>query len=202
MLDPPFEKSKLEPGYIKAYIPGTRENGGQYTHGAIWAIIAEAMLGFGDKATEYFRMINPIEHSRTKEEAKKYKVEPYVIAADIYGGELAGRGGWTWYTGSSSWMYEAGIHYILGLKVEGNVLKIEPCIPVNWNEYSIRYKFGNSIYNIKVVNKSGKGKEVDRVLIDGKDTSKEEIYIGNRKLEKNEILLNNNGGIHSVEAQI
>lgn len=160
------------------------------------------MLGFGDKATEYFRMINPIEHSRTKEEAKKYKVEPYVIAADIYGGELAGRGGWTWYTGSSSWMYEAGIHYILGLKVEGNVLKIEPCIPVNWNEYSIRYKFGNSIYNIKVVNKSGKVKEVDRVLIDGKDTSKEEIYIGNRKLEKNEILLNNNGGIHSVEAQI
>ena len=202
LLDPPFEKSKLEPGYIKAYIPGTRENGGQYTHGAIWAIIAEAMLGFGDKATEYFRMINPIEHSRTKEEAKKYKVEPYVIAADIYGGELAGRGGWTWYTGSSSWMYEAGIHYILGLKVEGNVLKIEPCIPVNWNEYSIRYKFGNSIYNIKVVNKSGKVKEVDRVLIDGKDTSKEEIYIGNRKLEKNEILLNNNGGIHSVEAQI
>ena len=99
-------------------------------------------------------------------------------------------------------MYEAGIHYILGLKVEGNVLKIEPCIPVNWNEYSIRYKFGNSIYNIKVVNKSGKVKEVDRVLIDGKDTSKEEIYIGNRKLEKNEILLNNNGGIHSVEAQI
>ena len=112
-LDPPFEKSKLEPGYIKAYIPGTRENGGQYTHAAVWTIIAEAMLGFGEKATEFFRMINPIEHARTKDEAKKYKVEPYVIPADIYGGELAGRGGWTWYTGSSSWMYEAGIRYIL-----------------------------------------------------------------------------------------
>ena len=90
--------------------------------GAIWTIIAEAMLGFGDKATEYFRMINPIEHSRTKETAKKYKVEPYVIAADIYGaGNLAGRGGWTWYTGSSSWMYKAGIEYILGMKIKGNI---------------------------------------------------------------------------------
>lgn len=160
------------------------------------------MLGFGDKATEYFRMINPIEHSRTKEEAKKYKVEPYVIAADIYGGELAGRGGWTWYTGSSSWMYEAGIRYILGLMIKGNVLKIEPCIPSNWNEYFIRYKFGNSIYNIKVINKSGRGKGVEKILIDGKDTSKEEIYIGNKKLEKNEILLNNSGGIYSVEVKI
>ena len=93
-------------------MPGTRENGGQYTHGAIWTIIAEAMLGFGDKATELFRMINPIEHARTKEASNKYKVEPYVIAADIYGyGNMAGRGGWTWYTGSSSWMYEAGLQY-------------------------------------------------------------------------------------------
>ena len=202
LLDPPFEKSKLEPGYIKAYIPGTRENGGQYTHGAIWAVIAEAMLGFGDKAAEYFRMINPIEHSRTKEEAKKYKVEPYVIAADIYGGALAGRGGWTWYTGSSSWMYEAGIRYILGLKKEGNILKIEPCIPANWKEYSIRYKYGNSIYNIKVINKTGKGKEIEKIIVNGKDMSNEELYIGSRKLEKNEILLNESGGIFSVEAII
>ena len=202
LLDPAFERSKLEPGYIKAYIPGTRENGGQYTHGAIWTIIAEAMLGFGDKATEYFRMINPIEHSRTKEEAKKYKVEPYVIAADIYGGELAGRGGWTWYTGSSSWMYEAGIRYILGLHIEGNVLKMEPCIPNNWSEYSIKFKFRNSIYNIKVVNRSGKGKEVERIIVDEKDMSKEEVYIDNRKLENNEILLNGNGGVYSVEAII
>ena len=129
LLDPPFEKSKLEPGYIKAYIPGTRENGGQYTHGAIWAIIAESMLGFGDKAWEYFRMINPIEHSRTKEEAKKYKVEPYVIAADIYGGGLAGRGGWTWYTGSAGWIYTLQVEYILGIKIKHNIMKIKPCVP-------------------------------------------------------------------------
>ena len=108
LLDPPFDKGNIEPGYIKAYLPGTRENGGQYTHSAIWVVIAEALLGFGDKALELFRMISPIEHARTKEASAKYKVEPYVIAADIYGdSNLQGRGGWTWYTGSSSWMYEA-----------------------------------------------------------------------------------------------
>ena len=175
LLDPPFEKSKLEPGYIKAYIPGTRENGGQYTHAAVWTIIAEAMLGFGDKATEFFRMINPIEHARTKDEAKKYKVEPYVIPADIYGGELAGRGGWTWYTGSSSWMYEAGIRYILGFNLEKNILKIEPHIPEAWKEYNIRYKYGNSIYNIKVENKNLNGNK--RIRIDGKEIEGDEIIL-------------------------
>ena len=188
LLDPPFEKSKLEPGYIKAYIPGTRENGGQYTHAAVWTIIAEAMLGFGEKATEFFRMINPIEHARTKDEAKKYKVEPYVIPADIYGGELAGRGGWTWYTGSSSWMYEAGIRYILGFNLEKNILKIEPHIPESWKEYSIRYKYGNSIYNIKVVNKNLNGGK--KIRIDG------------REIEGDEIILQDNGGIYSVEVEI
>ena len=188
LLDPPFEKSKLEPGYIKAYIPGTRENGGQYTHAAVWTIIAEAMLGFGDKATEFFRMINPIEHTRTKDEAKKYKVEPYVIPADIYGGELAGRGGWTWYTGSSSWMYEAGIRYILGFNLEKNILKIEPHIPESWKEYNIRYKYGNSIYNIKVVNRNLNGNK--RIRIDG------------REIEGDEIILIDNGGIYSVEVEV
>ena len=188
LLDPPFEKSKLEPGYIKAYIPGTRENGGQYTHAAVWTIIAEAMLGFGDKATEFFRMINPIEHARTKDEAKKYKVEPYVIPADIYGGELAGRGGWTWYTGSSSWMYEAGIRYILGFNLEKNILKIEPHIQEAWKEYNIRYKYGNSIYNIKVENKNLNGNK--RIRIDGKE------------IEGDEIILQDNGGIYSVEVEV
>ena len=140
LLDPPFEKGNINPGYIKSYLPGTRENGGQYTHAAIWVIIAESMLGFGDKATEYFKMINPIEHSRTKEAANKYKVEPYVMPADIYGQEnLSGRGGWTWYTGSSSWMYEAGIKYILGLNIENGFLKMNPCIPREWREYTIKY---------------------------------------------------------------
>lgn len=152
LLDPPFEKSKLEPGYIKAYLPGTRENGGQYTHAATWTIIAQTMLNLNDKAYENFRMINPIEHARTKDESSKYKVEPYVIAADVYGqGNLAGRGGWTWYTGSSSWMYIAGIKYILGLNIENGYLKIEPHIPQNWDNYEIKYKYKNSVINIKVI---------------------------------------------------
>ena len=152
LLDPPFEKGDLEPGYIKAYLPGTRENGGQYTHSAIWVIIAEALLGFGDKAVEYFRMINPIEHSKTKDSVMKYKVEPYIIPADIYGqGNLAGRGGWTWNTGSSSWMYIAGIKYILGLNIQNGYMTFKPAIASNWKEYFVRYKYGNSIYNIKFI---------------------------------------------------
>ncbi len=171
LLDPPFEKGKLEPGYIKAYLPGVRENGGQYTHASCWVIIAESMLGFGDKALELYRMINPIEHSRTKEACQKYKVEPYVIAADIYGASnLAGRGGWTWYTGSSSWYYKAGIEYILGLKIETGYLKIEPCIPKEWKEYQIQYRWKESIYNIKVKNPNGKNsfeEENSKILLNG-----------------------------------
>ena len=157
LLDPPFEKGKLNPGYIKSYLPGVRENGGQYTHSSCWVIIAESILGFGDKALEYYRMINPIEHSRTKEASNKYKVEPYVIPADIYGaGNLAGRGGWTWYTGSASWYYMAGIEYILGFKIENNTIKINPCIPKEWKEYEIKYRYKNAIYKI-IIN----GKEIE-----------------------------------------
>ena len=187
LLDPPFENGKLEPGYIKAYVPGTRENGGQYTHGAIWAIISESMLGFGDKALELYRMINPIEHARTKEAAIKYKVEPYVIAADIYGKEnLAGRGGWTWYTGSSSWYYIAGIEYILGLKIVENKLKIQPCIPKTWKEYKIKYKYKRSIYNIKVINNNGNNFGVSKVFVNGTKA-------------ENEINLDGSGNVYNVE---
>ncbi len=170
LLDPPFEKGHLEPGYIKAYLPGVRENGGQYTHASCWAIIAEALLGFGDKALEFYRMINPIEHARTKDASSKYKVEPYAIAADIYGaGNLAGRGGWTWYTGSSSWYYTAGIEYILGLKIKEGYLTIEPCIPKDWKEYLMRYKWKDSIYNIKVMNQNQKNTGVEKVLLNGEE---------------------------------
>ena len=166
LLDPPFNKTKLEPGYIKAYLPGVRENGGQYTHAAMWAIIAFTKLGFGDKALEYYRMINPIEHTRTKEAAIKYKQEPYVIPADIYGANnLVGRGGWTWYTGSSSWFLNAGIENILGLKVEKGILKIEPCIPEKWEEYIIKYRYKTSIYNIKIRNPNGKNTRSARILL-------------------------------------
>ena len=191
LLDPPFIDGKLNPGYIKSYLPGVRENGGQYTHSSLWVIIAEAILGFGDKAGEFYRMINPIEHARTKDAANKYKVEPYVIAADIYGtSNLAGRGGWTWYTGSSSWFYKAGIEYILGLKIQNNVLKIEPCIPKEWKEFSSRYKFGRSIYNIKVKNLGGKNYGVNCVKLNGVE------------VENKAIKLVDDGSINEVEVEM
>lgn len=178
LLDPPFNNGNINPGYIKSYLPGVRENGGQYTHASTWVIIAEAILGFGDKASEYYRMINPIEHARTKEAANKYKVEPYVIAADIYGSSnLAGRGGWTWYTGSSSWYYKAGIEYILGLKIIDNNLTIKPCIPKEWNEFNIKYKYGRSIYNIKVKNPNKKNAGVSKFFINGEENEKKYIKL-------------------------
>ena len=132
-------------------------------------------------------MINPIEHSRTKESAKKYKVEPYVISADVYGtGNLAGRGGWTWYTGSSGWYYKAGIEYLLGVKVKNKIMSINPCIPKDWKEYFIRFKYGNSIYNIKVLNPNGKNTGVEKVLLDGEET-------------ENKFLLDKKGKIFNIE---
>lgn len=188
LLDPPFDKGILKPGYISSYVPGTRENGGQYTHGAIWSIIAFSLLGFGDKAGEYYRMINPIEHSRTKEAANKYKVEPYVISADVYTQKnLAGRGGWTWYTGSSSWMYEAGIKYVLGLRIENGYLSIQPCIPSDWKEYSIKYKYKNSVYNIHVYNPNGKNNTVESFKLNGQE-------IQDKKIE-----LDSKGGVYNIE---
>ena len=190
LLDPPFEKGKLEPGYIKAYLPGVRENGGQYTHASCWVIIAESILGFGDKALELYRMINPIEHTRTRDAVQKYKVEPYVIPADIYGaGNLAGRGGWTWYTGSASWYYKAGIEYILGLKIENNVMTVKPCIPKEWDEFRIDYLYGKSVYHIIVRNN---GEEID-------DKNGENKILINGKEADNKIILDGNGGIYNIE---
>ena len=191
LLDPPFYNGKLEPGYIKAYLPGVRENGGQYTHAAIWAIIAESMLGNGNKSNELYKMINPIEHARTKEAASKYKVEPYVISADIYGaGNLIGRGGWTWYTGSSSWFYKTGIDYILGLKIEKGILSLNPCIPKEWEEYQIRYKFGRSIYNIKLKNPNGKNKGVKTFKVNGNE------------IEEKKIKLEDDGKVYEIEVEM
>ncbi len=190
LLDPPFEKGKLEPGYIKAYLPGVRENGGQYTHASCWVIIAMSILGFGDKALELYRMISPIEHSRTKEASKKYKVEPYTIAADIYGaGNLGGRGGWTWYTGSSSWYYKAGIENILGLKIENGYMKIEPCIPKDWKEYQIQYKWKDSIYNIRVENPEGKSTGVSKVVVNGADADNSIKLDGGRNVYNVKVIM-------------
>ena len=190
LLDPPFEKGHLEPGYIKAYLPGVRENGGQYTHASCWTIIAEALLGFGDKALEFYRMINPIEHARTKDASSKYKVEPYVIAADIYGASnLAGRGGWTWYTGSSSWYYIAGIEYILGLKIQEGYLTIEPCIPKDWKEYFMRYKWKDCIYNIKVINQNQKNTGVEKVVLNGEEVENKIKLEGSNRVYNIEVYM-------------
>ena len=176
LLAPAFDKTGLEPGYIKAYIPGVRENGGQYTHAAIWAVMAETMLKKADKAMELYKFILPIEHSKTKEEADKYKVEPYVIAADIYGAEnLAGMGGWTWYTGSASWAYKAGIENILGLVIEKNSIIFNPCIPKEWKEYKIKYKYKGSIYNITIKNPEGKSTGITKVLLNGKEVAEKQV---------------------------
>lgn len=188
LLTPPFDDGDLEPGYIKGYVPGVRENGGQYTHAAAWVIIAFAMLGEGDKALELFDLINPINHSRTGREAAIYKVEPYVIAADVYSVyPHVGRGGWTWYTGSAGWVYKAGIESILGLRKNGEELTIDPCIPKKWQSYRITYKYGTAEYRITVKNPGNQSKGVERTIEDGNE------------IKGNTITLSDDGKIHEIE---
>ncbi len=133
LFAPPFDRTPLDPGYIKGYPPGIRENGGQYTHAATWSVIAFALLGQADKAAELFSLLNPINRTTTRADVHRYKVEPYVIAADIYSvAPHVGRGGWTWYTGSAGWMYRAGLEWILGFRLQGSRLQLAPCIPAHW----------------------------------------------------------------------
>ena len=156
LLAPPFDRTSREPGYIKGYPPGIRENGGQYTHGAVWSAIAFAMLGDGDKASELFSMLNPINHSRTRDAIHRYKVEPYVVCADVYSQPPhVGRGGWTWYTGSAGWMYRAGLEWILGFRVQGTILLIDPCIPKTWKDFKLAYLYRSARYDIVVENPGG-----------------------------------------------
>lgn len=151
LLDPPFDKSSMNPGYIKGYVPGVRENGGQYTHAAIWASMAFSQMGDSTRAWELMNIINPLNHGRNAQEVAIYKAEPYVVAADVYGVEPhVGRGGWTWYTGSASWLYRLMLESLLGFTKEGDKLRITPCIPKSWTSYSIDYRFGSSVYHIAV----------------------------------------------------
>jgi cyclic beta-1,2-glucan synthetase len=169
LFDPPFENTEHDPGYIKGYLPGVRENGGQYTHAAVWSVIAFAMLGKGNKAFEVFSMLNPINHNHTRSDVERYKVEPYVLAADVYGKEPnLGRGGWTWYTGSSGWMYRAGLESILGFLRRGNTVTIKPCIPENWSEYQINIMFGSARFEIKIQNPQHVSSGVKLLELDGK----------------------------------
>ncbi len=152
LLTPPFDGSHSDPGYIKGYLPGVRENGGQYTHAALWAVLATAMQGDGDRAFELFQMLNPITHTATADAVARYKVEPYVVAADVYSSPShLGRGGWTWYTGSASWMYRVGLEALLGFTKEGDTLRLRPCVPAGWSGFTISYQHGTSHYDIEVV---------------------------------------------------
>jgi cyclic beta-1,2-glucan synthetase len=166
LLDPPFDKSALNPGYIKGYVPGVRENGGQYTHAAIWAAMAFAALGDHRRAWELARMINPVTHTQSAAGVEIYKVEPYVVAADVYAAQPhVGRGGWTWYTGSAGWMYRLLLESLLGLRLEGGKLRFEPCLPDDWQAFGIRYRHGASLYRI-ALSRAGAG-HAGRVTVDG-----------------------------------
>jgi cyclic beta-1,2-glucan synthetase len=168
LLTPPFDHTERDPGYIKGYLPGVRENGAQYTHAALWTVLAAAGLGDGDLAFHLYDLINPLTHARTRKDAERYTVEPYVIAADVYDAPgHVGRGGWTWYTGSASWSYRAAIEAILGFTKRGDRLSIAPCIPSTWERYAIAYRHGGTTYDIRVENPKGVSTGVASVTING-----------------------------------
>jgi cellobiose phosphorylase len=167
LLDPPFDKSELNPGYIKGYVPGVRENGGQYTHGALWTVMAFAALGDRKRAWELFALINPVNHARSLEQVGVYRVEPYVVAADVYAvSPHTGRGGWTWYTGSAGWMYRLIVESLLGLRLEGTTLRFVPCLPQHWKTFKMHYRYRETMYHITVLQSDSGGASMT-VTIDG-----------------------------------
>jgi len=190
LLTPPFDKTTHDPGYIQGYLPGVRENGAQYTHAALWAVLATALQGDGNRAFELFQMLNPITHADSPKGVDIYKVEPYVVAADVYTakGHL-GRGGWTWYTGSASWMYRTALEAILGFQQRGEQLYIKPCIPDSWKSYTIEYRFRSSTYEITVDNR------------DGLQGGRVELTVDGQAVEE-AISLVDDGKIHRVTASL
>jgi cyclic beta-1,2-glucan synthetase len=169
LFTPPFDQTRLDPGYIKGYPPGIRENGGQYTHAALWSVMAFAGLGQGDKAAQLFSLINPINHAGSRAGVQRYKVEPYVVAADVYANlRHVGRGGWTWYTGSAGWMQRAGIESILGLRLRGAVLYLDPCIPKAWPSFYMTVRYRSARYEILVESSGGAGRGIASAQLDDK----------------------------------
>jgi cyclic beta-1,2-glucan synthetase len=187
LLTPPFDKTGQDPGYIKGYLPGVRENGAQYTHAALWAVLAHCGLGHGERAVELFRMINPLVQTASPEGVARYKVEPYVVAADVYtADDQLGRGGWTWYTGSASWMYRVALEAILGFEKRGDRLRVRPCVPASWPEFAIDYRFGRSVYRI-VVRSPAQVRPGEAV-----------ITVDGERVDGEEILLRDDGRTHEV----
>jgi cyclic beta-1,2-glucan synthetase len=169
IFTPPFDQGALDVGYIRGYPPGIRENGGQYTHAAVWSVIAWTLLGDGDKAARLFGALNPVNHARSADEVDTYKVEPYVMCADVYTEPAhVGRGGWTWYTGSAGWMYRAGLEWILGFRLRGTTLVIDPCVPTSWPRFDLAFRYRSARYAIAVLNPNGVSRGVSSVSVDGK----------------------------------
>ena len=190
LFTPPFDKSSEEPGYIKGYPPGMRENGGQYTHAALWSVMAWAALGEGDKAFALFSMLNPINHARSRADVQRYKVEPYVVAADIYATPPhVGRGGWTWYTGSAGWMQRAGVEGILGLRIAGAFLTLDPCIPKEWPGYSMILRHREARYEIVVENPGRVGRGIVSCLVDGAAVLERPLRITMREDGMHQVIL-------------
>ena len=172
LFDPPFDKSPLNPGYIKGYIPGVRENGGQYTHGAIWTVMAFALMGENQHAWELFNLLNPIRHGSTAKKIATYKVEPYVVAADVYSlAPHTGRGGWTWYTGSAGWMYRLLVETLLGVNREGDRLRLEPRMPAAWTTFKIHYRYRQTVYHITISRLAADAPDGNRLSVDGREIS-------------------------------
>ena len=187
LLTPPFDRTALDPGYIKGYLPGIRENGGQYTHAAQWVVLALTRLGCGDEAAELFHMLNPINHSRTPAEVQQYKTEPYAVAGDVYDHPAhRGRGGWTWYTGSAGWMHRVALEGILGLQRHGASFAVQPCIPSSWPGFSIQWRLGRTRYSIRVENPERCCRGVASALLDGEP------------VDANAIPWTDDGGLHEV----
>jgi cyclic beta-1,2-glucan synthetase len=177
LLDPPFDKSNLNPGYIRGYVPGVRENGGQYTHGALWTVMAFAALRDSSRAWELFTMINPVSHAGSPDGMGIYKVEPYVVAADVYAlSPHTGRGGWTWYTGSAGWMYRLIIESLLGLRLEVDKLYVTPCVPVDWTEFKVHYRYRETMYHITVLQRGAPNSETS-VTVDGVERHETVIHL-------------------------
>jgi len=176
LLDPPFDKSDLNPGYIKGYPPGVRENGGQYTHAAVWAIMALTALGDGRRAWELLSLITPLNHASTAEKAATYRVEPYVVAADVHAlPPHAGAGGWTWYTGAAGWMYRLIVESLLGLRLETDRLSFTPCLPPDWQSFTLSYRYRETTYAITV--RQGSASDGVRIVVDGAEQHEESIRL-------------------------
>jgi cellobiose phosphorylase len=185
VLDPPFDKSPLNPGYIKGYVPGVRENGGQYTHGAIWTVMAFAALGDPKRAWELFTLINPVTHAATPEAIALYRVEPYVVAADVYAAPPhTGRGGWSWYTGSAGWMYHLITESLLGLRLDVDKLRFAPCLCPGWSSYKIHYRYRETSYHITIRN-GGSGLAVKRVVVDGGEQAEMSVSLVDDRSDHN-----------------